>query len=466
MNFPLEKSKYRIISQVGKGATANVYVAECKTNGKIVALKMIDLESCPIEIEHLRHEVAFWSTSKSPNIVEYYGSFVEGSVLYIVMEYMSAGSCYEIMRYAYKRGIQDESIIAAIIHEVLTALVYFHENRQIHRDIKAGNVLVNDKGEIKIGDFGIAANLLENGQRKRARFTVIGTPCYMAPEVLKEEEGYTEKADVWSLGITAIELALGAAPYSNLYPLEVIVKIVNSPPPQLPDEPRFSAAFKDFVKQCLVHSPTKRSSAKQLLEHKFFKQVKDVRVLTGKLIAGLPPLETRFQQIHATQSEQEPKMEKETPIVWDFSLDDVQSETEKQAQAQATPAPAPVPVPAPQAVETPKPQPVTPKITVTSTEAKSPDAPKKVERVEKFGKFTITKSNSEKKQPEEPTVVAIPVPQAEPADKADKEVVASMQGEIKELRTRVDLLREQNIALKTQLDDLTELVKKLLKDDQ
>ena len=109
---------------------------------------------------------------------------------------------------------------------------------------------------------------------------------------------------------------------------------------------------------------------------------------------------------------------------------------------------------------------MTPKITVTSTEAKSSDAPKKVERVEKFGKFTITKSNSEKKQPEEPTVVAIPVQQAEPADKADKEVVASMQGEIKELRTRVDLLREQNIALKTQLDDLTELVKKLLKDDQ
>ena len=464
MSFPLEKSQYRIISQVGKGATANVYVAECKTNGKIVALKMIDLESCPIEIEHLRHEVAFWSTSQSPNIVEYYGSFVEGSVLYIVMEYMSAGSCYEIMRYAYKRGIQDESIIAAVIHEVLKALVYFHENRQIHRDIKAGNVLVNEKGEIKIGDFGIAANLLENGQRKRARFTVIGTPCYMAPEVLKEEEGYTEKADVWSLGITAIELALGAAPYSNLYPLEVIVKIVNSPPPQLPDEPRFSTAFKDFVKQCLVHSPAKRPSAKQLLDHKFFKQVKDVHNLTGKLIAGLPPLESRFQQIHATQAEQEPKKEKETPIVWDFSLDDVQSETEKQAD---TPAPVQA-APAPKVVETPKPQQVTPKITVTSTEIKSSDAPKKVERVEKFGKFTITKSNNEKK-PEEPTVVAKPAPQmapAEPADKADKEVIASMQGEIKELRTRVDLLREQNIALKTQLDDLTELVKKLLKNDQ
>lgn len=455
MSFPLEKSQYRIISQVGKGATANVYVAECIPNGKTVALKMIDLESCPIEIEHLRHEVAFWSTTQSPNIVKYYGSFVEGSILYIVMEYMSSGSCYEIMRYAYKRGIQDESVIAAVVHEVLTALVYFHDNRQIHRDIKAGNVLVNDKGEIKIGDFGIAANLLENGQRKRARFTVIGTPCYMAPEVLKEEEGYTEKADVWSLGITAIELALGAAPYSNLYPLEVIVKIVNSPPPQLPDEPRFSAAFKDFVKQCLVHSPAKRPSARQLLDHKFFKQVKDVHQLTGKLIAGLPPLENRFQQIHAAQTEQEPKQEKLMPIIWDFSLDDVQTETEKQTiqtpQIQV------------QVAEVPKEKPkIQPKITVTPVEQQG-EAPKKVERVEKFGKFTITKSNNDKKAPEEPKVVATPI---EPTEKADKEVIASMQGEIKELRSRVDILREQNIALKTQLDDLTELVKKLLKADQ
>jgi serine/threonine-protein kinase OSR1/STK39 len=459
MTFPLDKSQYKIISQIGKGATASVYVAECIPNGKIVALKTIDLESCPIEIEHLRHEVVFWSTSQSPNIVEYYGSFVDGPILYIIMEYMSAGSCYEIMRYAYKRGIQDECIIAAIIHEVLNALVYFHENRQIHRDIKAGNILINENGDIKIGDFGIAANLLENGQRKRARFTVIGTPCYMAPEVLKEEEGYTEKADVWSLGITAIELALGAAPYSNLYPLEVIVKIVNSPPPQLPDESRFSAAFKDFVKQCLVHSPAKRPSSKQLLEHKFFKQVKDVRVHSKKLIAGLPPLESRFQQVHSAQTEQGPKKERTTPIVWDFSLDDVKTETAKQAPEQdliVTPA---AQVTEPQAEKPSEKPTIKTSITVTPIEQQSQQQPQQGEAVKKFGKFTITKS-SEKKPADEPVVSATP------AEPTDKEVIVAMQGEIKELNSRVDVLREQNIALKSQLDNLTELVKKLLKNDQ
>ena len=506
MAFPLEKSKYKILSQIGKGATATVYVAECITNGKIVALKMIDLETCPIEIDNLRHEVAFWSTSQSPNIVEYYGSFVEGSVLYIVMEYMSAGSCYEIMRFSYKKGIQDELIIAAILHEVLQALVYFHENRQIHRDIKAGNVLINEKGDVKIGDFGIAANLLENGQRKQARFTVIGTPCYMAPEVLKEEEGYSEKADIWSLGITAIELALGAAPYSNLYPLEVIVKIVNSPPPQLPDTDKYSPAFKDFVKQCLVHSPAKRASARQLIEHKFFKQLKDIHSYTEKFISGLPPLEKRFQQTHATQME-EPKKPQMEQVVWDFSPAEVIQPT--------TPAPAPQqpapsldgfePISKPQhSISTPAPiqqaqiipetappvqrQPTTissdaalqqkvQRISATTTPAAQNEQPyrtnsstpssfgsatqqqqpkPKTERVEKFGKFTITTTNStQDKKPEE-----------QQSNSDQTEMMHAMNAEIKDLKLRVENLREQNIALKTQLDDLTEIVRKLVQQNQ
>ena len=508
--FPHDKNQYKIISQIGKGATATVYVAECLKNGQIVALKMIDLETCPIEIDNLRHEVAFWSTSQSPNIVEYYGSFVDGSVLYIVMEYMSAGSCYEIMRYSYKKGIQDELIIAAILHEVLQALVYFHDNRQIHRDIKAGNVLINEKGDVKIGDFGIAANLLENGQRKQARFTVIGTPCYMAPEVLKEEEGYSEKADIWSLGITAIELALGAAPYSNLYPLEVIVKIVNSPPPQLPDTDNYSPAFKDFVKQCLVHSPAKRASARQLLDHKFFKQIKDIHHYTEKFINGLPPLEKRFQQTHATQLEETKKPQME-PVVWDFSPAEVIQPTPVVAAAPPPEKPAPStfepikPIVQPQrSVSTPitvqkqpqqqqqqntestnpfprqnsglmsdealqqKVQRMTPASASSvsssrtnsfpSTSSSSSQIPAKpvTERVEKFGKFTITTTNStaqEKK--EEP-----------PSNPEQTEMIQNMNAEIKDLKSRVENLREQNIALKTQLDDLTELVRKLIQQNQ
>lgn len=317
-SFPLDLNCYEITEKIGKGATADVYMAKCLTNGRTIAIKIIDLESCPIEINKLHEEVAFWSSCKHPNIIEYYGSFVNGSCMYILMEYMSAGSCYEIIRFSAKSGIPSESVIAAILHEVVTALLNFHENRQMHRDIKAGNILINDSGQVKLCDFGIATSLLESGLRKRARYTVIGTPCYMAPEVLKETEGYTEKADIWSLGITAIELATGSAPYSNLFPLEVIVRIVHNPPPTLPDDSRFSSAFKDFVKQCLNQVPEKRPSAKDLLSHRFFKQSKDINFLTKQFIVSLPPLARRFEIVHQGSALQPPSDKQGERFTWVF----------------------------------------------------------------------------------------------------------------------------------------------------
>ena len=468
--FPLEKSAYKILQPVGKGATATVYSAQCLTNGKTVALKMIDLEACPIELESLRHEVAFWSSSQSPNIVNYYGSFVDGSTLYIIMEYMSAGSCYEIMRYAHKKGIENELVIASLLHEVLQALVYFHENRQIHRDIKAGNILLNDAGDVKIGDFGIAANLVENGTRKRARFTVIGTPCYMAPEVLKEEEGYTEKADIWSLGITAIELALGAAPYSTLFPLEIIVKIVNSPPPQLPDDSRFSPAFKDFVKTCLVTQPTKRPTARQLLEHKFMKQIKDPHAYTKQLVTNLLPLTTRFEMNHSVvKPETTPKPEsKEPAIEWDFGEYDPNpkktSTTQQTNQNQQSESSAN------QSAET------TPKVdsTISQTnkqtsqqQATQPQHdPNQQPTTVKKGIFTITTSRVS------PSVTPSPPPQqtgpkigkAEDlqASKEEEERIKAMTIEVNQLKERIGSLQMQNTSLKSQIDELSNELQKLM----
>ncbi|EAX97300.1 STE family protein kinase [Trichomonas vaginalis G3] len=461
MTFPLEKSQYKILNQVGKGVTAVVYVAECLANGRTVALKTIDLETCPIEIENLRHEVAFWSTSQSPNVVKYHGSFVEGSVLYIVMEYMSAGSCYEIMRYSNKKGIQDEAIIAAILHEVLQALCYFHDNRQIHRDIKAGNILINEHGDVKIGDFGISANLLEGGQRKRARFTVIGTPCYMAPEVLKEEEGYTEKADIWSLGITAIELAIGAAPYANLFPLEVIVKIVNSPPPQLPEDAKFSSAFRDFIKSCLVQSPAKRPTAHQLLEHKFFKQAKDIKGLTKKLVESLPPLATRFQAIHNSQQEQQSPKPQEI-FTWEFPTEDPQTPVE-------VPSPVPKKV-TPAAAPAPQPSAAAPAAQPQAQPAQQPQGGEGAKTVSRVGKFTITKTENTAApkeqqaqaaaQPEKKTVAKT---SSQEISKDDEDKIAAMQAEIKDLKAKVEFLKNQNVSLKNQLDALTNDVKQLMK---
>jgi serine/threonine-protein kinase OSR1/STK39 len=339
-SFPLERSAYELQKQIGSGSTADVYVAKCLANNRMLAIKVIDLETCPIEIDTLRAEVAFWSSCNHPNVVQYYGSFIEKSTLYLLMEYMSAGSCSEIMRWGFRSGITNEAHIATILCEVLKSLAYFHENRQLHRDVKVGNILMNDTGEVKIADFGIAANLLEEGHRKRARYTVIGTPCYMAPEVLAASTGYTEKADIWSLGITAIELATGCAPYSDLHPLEVIVKITTSPPPALPEDPRFSTAMREFVRACLQTLPHKRASAAELLDMKFIKQKISKTDLAAGFLRALPPLDERFVGIHGYERKDQTDKPKPKTTEWDFG--DIGHPEPPKAAPAGEAAPAPV----------------------------------------------------------------------------------------------------------------------------
>ena len=321
MEFPLDKDSYEFLSLIGKGATSDVYLARCKSSGLELAIKIINLEICPIEIDVLRREVSFWSTAKHPNIVKYYGSFIAGSSLFILMEYMSAGSCYEIMRSLPQKRIVDESAIATILKEALETIAYLHSNRQIHRDIKTGNLLMDSDGHVKVGDFGVAANLIEAGQRKRARFTVIGTPCYLAPEVLKESTGYTEEVDIWSLGITAIEMATGSAPYSNLFPLEIIVKIVNNPPPSLPEDQKFSSAFRDFVKQCLKYEPGERPTAADLLKHKFIKTAKDPSHLCKAFLDGLTSLPQRYSEAHTKPDEDNQAEQRKVEFKFDIPQD-------------------------------------------------------------------------------------------------------------------------------------------------
>lgn len=288
-------SHYKFVEKIGHGATSEVIAAICIDNNKEISIKKIDLERYPIELEFLRQEVSFWSSSAHPNVVGYYGSFIDGSIIYILMEYCSAGSIYDIMRFGFPRGFSDEIIIATILKSVLNALNYIHTNGQIHRDIKPGNILVCSDGAVKIGDFGVAASLFQDGQRQRARYTVIGTPCYMAPEVLTEDHGYTEKADIWSLGITAIELATGEAPYSKLKQMEVMVKILKSPPPKLPSNSPYSTEFRNFVEQCLQTDPMQRSTAADLLHHPFIAKAHPESYLVSTLLSKIPSVGERLR---------------------------------------------------------------------------------------------------------------------------------------------------------------------------
>ena len=307
-HYPTSAADYEVLDVVGQGVSAKVFRALCRPLNEIVAVKTIELEVMNTNLEEIMREAKTMRMAQHPNILNLYCSFVtKENVLWMVMPYVGGGSVLSIMKWAYRDGLE-ESWIASILCEVLKSVDYMHKHNFIHRDIKAGNILIDLDGHVKLGDFGVAATMERSGSWGRSggntRQTFVGTPCWMAPEVMEQIEGYDWHADIWSFGITMLELAHGHAPFAKYPPMKVLLMTLQNEPPKLEEsykQRHFSKAMREVVQLCLQKDPKKRPTAAKLLEHRLFKGAHhDKDYLVKHLLKGLPSLVERVHNLSNT----------------------------------------------------------------------------------------------------------------------------------------------------------------------
>eukprot|EP01041_Mallomonas_annulata_P010512 gene10512-21921_t len=268
---------FELVELLGEGSYGAVYKGVHKENGQELAIKIIPSEE---DMTQLEQEIDFLQRLKSPYVVSFIEGYLYDMELWIVMEYCAAGSLSDLYE-ATKTPLNEVQLRGVMAYCVL-GLHHLHSNRSIHRDLKAGNILLTADGVAKLADFGVSAQLTNTMQKRK---TVIGTPFWMAPEVI-QETSYDGRADVWSLGITAIELCEGQPPHYNVHPMRAIFMIPMKPAPTLKDPAMWSAEMADFLGRCLVKKMEDRAPTSELLEHRWI--LEDVhRIKQGR---GLPSL--------------------------------------------------------------------------------------------------------------------------------------------------------------------------------
>ncbi|XP_049784574.1 myosin-IIIb-like [Schistocerca cancellata] len=271
--------RFTLQELIGEGTYGVVYSARDTTTGHRVAVKI--LENVPDNIEEIEEEyLILKDLSLHPNIPSFNGLFLkrgstpEEDQLWFVMELCTGGSVTDLVQGLKHRGERlSEEQIAYILHETVQALIYLHSNHCMHRDVKGHNILLTEEAHVKLVDFGVSSHLAATLARRN---TSVGTPYWMAPEVIACEQqldsSYDARCDVWSVGITAIELAEGDPPLSDLHPMRALFQIPRIPPPSLARPEEYSQQFSDFLSECLVKDLEQRPFARELLEHPLMKK--------------------------------------------------------------------------------------------------------------------------------------------------------------------------------------------------
>uniref|UniRef100_A0A8C4IRP0 Myosin IIIB n=1 Tax=Dicentrarchus labrax TaxID=13489 RepID=A0A8C4IRP0_DICLA len=282
-----------IVETIGKGTYGKVYRVTNKKDGSQAAVKVLDpINDVDEEIEAEYNILR--SLSNHPNVVKFYGMFyksdkLSGGQLWLVLELCNGGSVTELIKGLLIRGQRlQEPVIAYILYSALLGLQHLHNNQIIHRDVKGNNILLTAEGGVKLVDFGVSAQLTSARLRRN---TSVGTPFWMAPEVIACEQqydySYDARCDVWSLGITAIELADGDPPLAEMHPVKALFKIPRNPSPTLRNPEQWCRSFNHFIGQCLIKDFEARPSVTHLLEHPFIKQVHDKDVALQQQLAAL-----------------------------------------------------------------------------------------------------------------------------------------------------------------------------------